>query len=176
LKVNEKKIFSETEVSLFPSEITDWRQNSPYLKKICHWRWVWIEEDQNLPGTRIFRTHIEITLDSNSIHLILQEYKQSIQFQNQFSFADWAQLGISRTSSPDLNFQGSKVFMGYTIKREGQKFTIQPENSSQIPIQNVNTSQMEEKLIELKSWYERGLITEEEYRKLKKELLERYKN
>jgi hypothetical protein len=176
LRVKEKKIFSENESNLIPEEVSDWRLNTPLTIGICNWHWVWKEEDQNLPGTRIFRTHIELSIIQKTIMITLHEYKQSIQFQNQYTFSDWAQLGISSSNPPDLSFQGMKQLFGYQIIREDRKFIFKPENSTPNIIQNKTPDSIEEKLIELKSWFDRGLISEEEYKKLKKDILEKYKN
>ncbi|TGK27965.1 SHOCT domain-containing protein [Leptospira gomenensis] len=148
--------------------------------------WILKKEDPINPGRRIRRTVFVLYPTIDSFHIVFLELDQFIDFQTPYSFQDWSNFSLS-DSEPNPSLEifipdsaiGKSVYFRGTNSIELQKYHILIPYKESVS-RNKNTDagserknkNFEERLIELKRLYEKNLISEEEYRKKRTEILD----
>ncbi|EMY77390.1 membrane protein, PF09851 family [Leptospira weilii serovar Ranarum str. ICFT] len=183
-------LVNDSALRIFPKELSqeiaqrasEKFQNSPSQP---YQLWILKKEDMINPGRRIRRTVFLIYPTADSIHFIFLELNQFIDFQTPYTFQDWSNYSLSESKQK----QPLEVFipdsaMGILSyfkdeKGESKKFHIvyktDLSDSGNIKIKNqpkeTNSKDAEKRLMELKSLLDKKLISEEEYKKKRAEIL-----
>ncbi|PJZ54335.1 LA_1326/LA_4305 family lipoprotein [Leptospira adleri] len=152
----------------------------------CYQLWILKKEDTINPGRRIRRTVFLLYPASEAIHFVFFELNQFIDFQTPYSFQDWSNFSISESNlKPSLEVFipdsaiGKLVYFKDDSKNESKKYHViapfqiqSPTTPEQInSSKKMNISDSEKRMIELKALFDKKLISEEEYRKKREEIL-----
>ncbi|TGM08371.1 SHOCT domain-containing protein [Leptospira barantonii] len=147
--------------------------------------WILKKEDTINPGRRIRRTVFLLYPTIDSIHFIFFELNQFIDFQTPYAFQDWSNYSLSESNlKPSLEVFIPDSAIGTLsyykdTQGESKKFHIvvktgstAPQNTEVKTPQKENAIQDSEKrLLELKNLFDKKLISEEEYKRKREEIL-----
>ncbi|AOP35761.1 hypothetical protein A0128_19100 [Leptospira tipperaryensis] len=184
-------LVNETALRIFPKELSKEIANRAFEKfeqssEQSYQLWILKKEDSINPGRRIRRTVFLLYPTLDTIHFVFFELNQFIDFQTPYTFQDWSNFSLSESNSkpslevfiPDSAI-GKLTYFKDEVKNEFKKFHIvvpfrtqsaiasEPVN----PPKKLNISDSEKRLIELKALFDKKLISEEEYRKKREEIL-----
>lgn len=147
--------------------------------------WILKKEDPINPGRRIRRTVFVLYPTADSFHIVFLQLDQFIDFQTPYSFQDWSNFSLS-DSKPNVSLEifipdsaiGKSVYFRGTNSDELKKYHIQvpfdslvSEKKGREPSSVKKDKNAEDRLTELKRLYDKKLISEEEYRKKRAEIL-----
>lgn len=149
--------------------------------------WILKKEDYINPGRRIRRTVFLLYPTIDSIHFIFLELNQFIDFQTIYTFQDWSNYSLSESNiKPYLEVFIPDSAIGMLsyykdLTGESKKFHIvyktlvsiseQDKIKEQIEEVGASSKEIEKRLIELKRLFDKKLISEEEFRKKREEIL-----
>ncbi|MBM9576730.1 SHOCT domain-containing protein [Leptospira sp. 201903070] len=184
-------LVNDTALRIFSKELSKEIANRSFEKleqspEQIYQLWILKKEDSINPGRRIRRTAFLLYPTSEAIHFIFFELNQFIDFQTPYTFQDWSNFSISESNLkpslevfiPDSAIGKLKYFKD-EAKGEYKKFHIlahfqiqsDAASESSNPVKKINISDSEKRLIELKGLFDKKLISEEEYRKKREEIL-----
>ncbi|MBM9499550.1 SHOCT domain-containing protein [Leptospira sp. 201903071] len=184
-------LVNDTALRIFPKELSKEISNRSFEKlekspEQIYQLWILKKEDSINPGRRIRRTVFLLYPTSEAIHFIFFELNQFIDFQTPYSFQDWSNFSISESNlKPSLEVFIPDSAIGklkYFKEEPGDEFKkfhilahfqtqshTTPETSD--ALKKINISDSEKRLIELKGLFDKKLISEEEYKKKREEIL-----
>lgn len=149
--------------------------------------WILKKEDYINPGRRIRRTVFLLYPTIDSIHFIFLELNQFIDFQTIYTFQDWSNYSLSESNIksyleifiPDSAIGTLSYYKDVT--GESKKFhvvyktIVSTSEQDKIKEQNKETGtdsrEAEKRLMELKRLLDKKLISEEEFKKKREEIL-----
>ncbi|WP_174222453.1 LA_1326/LA_4305 family lipoprotein [Leptospira mayottensis] len=157
-------------------------EHSPYH---TYHLWILKKEDMINPGRRIRRTVFLLYPKVDSIHFVFFELNQFIDFQAPYTFQDWSNYPLSESNIkpslevyiPDLATGALSYYRDF--QGESKKFHIVFQTHSST-LENVgaeksqkekDSKDIEKRLIELKNLFDKKLISEEEFKKKREEIL-----
>lgn len=141
--------------------------------------------DQLLPGTRILRTQVLVSCVESEIVFSFQEVQEQILFQNTFSDWDWIsnlETKKSALANEQVLLWGNSYWKFDQAKNGfvfGKELVNYQNNSSEKPDpenKNIEKRQerksTEERLKEIKDLKDKKLLSDEEYEKKRKQILD----
>ncbi|EMO31952.1 hypothetical protein LEP1GSC175_3029 [Leptospira santarosai str. HAI821] len=157
-------------------------ERSPYH---TYQLWILKKEDAINPGRRIRRTVFLLYPKFDSVHFIFLELNQFIDFQTIYTFQDWSNYSLSESDiKPSLEVYIPDSAVGALsyykdVTGEPKKFHIvyktdlsTLENMGmEKPQKEKNSKDIEKRLIELKNLFDKKLISEEEFKRKREEIL-----
>lgn len=151
---------------------------------------VWKQDDDLAPNTRILRTSFYLFCENKRTSIILGELEKTIAFQNQYSFVEWVsaprftiepsteeRILILKTSKDRISFhkerlgQNAGSFQNW-INLYQDPIAPKPNPSINHPETTSPKDSIENRLRTLERLKEDGLITEQEYNKKRSEILD----
>ncbi|WP_061231599.1 LA_1326/LA_4305 family lipoprotein [Leptospira noguchii] len=147
--------------------------------------WILKKEDTINPGRRIRRTVFLLYPTMNSIHFIFFELNQFIDFQTPYAFQDWSNYSLSesnlKTSLEVFIPDSATGTLSYykDVQGDSKKFHVivktdpnaPPEAEVKNPQKEKAIQDSEKRLLELKNLFDKKLISEEEYKRKREEIL-----
>ncbi|XDD50209.1 SHOCT domain-containing protein [Leptospira sp. WS92.C1] len=183
-------LFNDTALRIFSKELSgeiaersfqnfERNPNQPYQL------WILKKEDSINPGRRIRRSVFLLYSTADSFHFVFLELNQFIDFQTPYSFQDWANYSLSESNiRPSLEVFipdsaiGTISYFKAENSNESVKYHIftkfnpvKDSNFTKEETRNSPFKDTEKRLLELKSLYDKKLISEEEYKKKREEIL-----
>ncbi len=157
-------------------------EHSPYH---TYQLWILKKEDTINPGRRIRRTVFLLYPKVDSIHFVFFELNQFIDFQTPYTFQDWSNYSLSESNIrpslevyiPDSAIGTLSYYKDFQGKSEKFHVVFQThpsilENATVEKSQKEKDSKnIERRLIELKNLFDKKLISEEEFKKKREEIL-----
>lgn len=184
-------LVNDTALRIFSRELSKEIADRSFLKfkqapEQTYQLWILKKDDSINPGRRIRRTVFLLYPTSTAIHFVFFELNQFIDFQTPYTFQDWSNFSISESNlKPSLEVFipdsaiGKLTYFKDDLKSESKKYHIvapfelqsmsisEPNRSSQ----KKSISDSEKRLIELKALFDKKLISEDEYRRKREEIL-----
>ncbi|UOG37774.1 SHOCT domain-containing protein [Leptospira noguchii] len=147
--------------------------------------WILKKEDTINPGRRIRRTVFLLYPTMNSIHFIFFELNQFIDFQTPYAFQDWSNYSLSesnlKTSLEVFIPDSATGTLSYykDVQGDSKKFHVivktNPNAPQEAEVKNPQKEKAiqdsEKRLLELKNLFDKKLISEEEYKRKREEIL-----
>lgn len=147
--------------------------------------WILKKEDTINPGRRIRRTVFLLYPTIDSIHFVFFELNQFIDFQTPYAFQDWSNYSLSESNlkpSLEVFIPDSAIgILSYYKDTQGEskKFhVVLKTGATKSQDVEVKTPQKakaiqdsEKRLLELKNLFDKKLISEEEYKRKREEIL-----
>lgn len=147
--------------------------------------WILKKEDTINPGRRIRRTVFLLYPTIDSIHFIFFELNQFIDFQTPYAFQDWSNYSLSESNlKPSLEVFIPDSAIGTLsyykdVQGDSKKFHVivktNPNAPQEIEVKNPSKEKAiqdsEKRLLELKNLFDKKLISEEEYKRKREEIL-----
>ncbi|EMJ98115.1 LA_1326/LA_4305 family lipoprotein [Leptospira alstonii] len=185
-------LFNDSALRIFSKELSKEIGERSYEKfesSPSHTYQLWIlkKEDMINPGRRIRRTVFLIYPTDDSIHFIFFELNQFIDFQIPYTFQDWSNYSLSESNiKPSLEVFIPTSAIGTLsyykdVMGEPKKFHIVYKTrisaSEQYKMKELrketeaNAKDVEKRLMELKNLLDKKLISEEEFKKKREEIL-----
>ncbi|MBW0433092.1 LA_1326/LA_4305 family lipoprotein [Leptospira yasudae] len=183
-------LVNDTALRIFPKELGSEIAQRSFDKfeaspRHVYQLWILKKEDPINPGRRIRRTVFLLYPTSESIHFLFYELNQFIDFQTPYTFQDWSNYSLSESkpkSSLEIFIPDSAIgTLSYYKDELGEekKFHVVLKTNSN-PTKDVESKEgkketpskdVEKRLIELKNLLDKKLISEEEYKKKREEIL-----
>ncbi|WCL49440.1 hypothetical protein [Leptospira sp. GIMC2001] len=164
------------------------KNNTTYM-----YYFIFKEDDDLQPFTRILRTNFYFFCENHKMNIIFDEIKENIIFQNQYTWSDWInvsrfvvkanskeRLSINEKSTIIAHFKNRKSadqnitfpdWIVFDFDHDGSNIEKKNAIAKEKPIDEKNKT-IEDRLNLLKHLNKKGLITNEEYKLKRKEILD----